>query len=262
MIPNRPAIDQLVSVYWNITRKCFSIRDHTTKRVLDYTASIFINDCTFTVMEAGRQRVLRTGQKNVHAWVTGNSASYQSLLDNRGLPPLNITWWRPLTTREVTYNPKKYNTFVRRDKTFEPVVVADSVICSTVGEGDAQQPAIHAYRQDMWGEFDQDDLKVYGVMTQAGWAECRPASPFFKSYKNLEKADIIWSQPSTDQDAFGEEQFFFSDYKESPHDMWVRQYGPINAPWGFWDETQSRFIHGYGSMEAAEAAAGEYAATL
>ena len=58
-----------------------------------------LENVTFKVSEAGRQRVLREGRKNVHAYIIGD------LVD-----------CKPLTEGEiVTYNPFKYSSFVLKD---------------------------------------------------------------------------------------------------------------------------------------------------
>lgn len=60
-----------VFVYKNLNRACFSVRDVKTGRVLCHCDSLLLKDATFKVSEAGRQRVLREGRKNVHAGVEG-----------------------------------------------------------------------------------------------------------------------------------------------------------------------------------------------
>ena len=69
-----------------------------------------LENVTFKVSEAGRQRVLREGRKNVHAYIIGD------LVDGR-----------PLTEGEtVTYNPYKFSSFVLKD-TEAPIHKADKL---------------------------------------------------------------------------------------------------------------------------------------
>ena len=60
-----------VRVYWNLQKKCWSIMTVHYRRLIGHAKELVLNDCTFVVYEAGRQRVLREKRKNVHAFVEG-----------------------------------------------------------------------------------------------------------------------------------------------------------------------------------------------
>lgn len=65
---------QKVRVYRNLNKKCWTVKakDATGAwKVLRYTNYLDLKDCAFVVKERGRQRVLRDGVKNVHAWIEG-----------------------------------------------------------------------------------------------------------------------------------------------------------------------------------------------
>ena len=65
---------QRVEVYRNLHKGCFSVRalsGENKGRVIDHVHSITLTDATFVVQPAGRDRVLREGRKNVHAFVRG-----------------------------------------------------------------------------------------------------------------------------------------------------------------------------------------------
>jgi hypothetical protein len=62
---------QEVSVYRNLNRKCFSIKDKKTGLVCAYADKFRIENVKCKVSEAGRQRVLREKRKNVHAMLNG-----------------------------------------------------------------------------------------------------------------------------------------------------------------------------------------------
>lgn len=62
---------QEVSVYRNLNRKCFSVRDKKTGLVVAYADKFRIENVKCKVSETGRQRVLRRKQKNVHATLDG-----------------------------------------------------------------------------------------------------------------------------------------------------------------------------------------------
>jgi len=105
----------IVDVYWNLHKKCWSVRDVQTGRVVAHEASVVLMDCKFVVQPGGRQRVIREKRKNVHAWVRG-----------RWLPD-DESWWRPFwSVGKVTYNPFKYETFITKNNE-QPIVSADIV---------------------------------------------------------------------------------------------------------------------------------------
>jgi len=81
--------------------------------VIGYDKTVCLTNVTFVVGEKSRQRVLASGQKNVHAGVVGNI--------NSNCTP-NTNGWIP-----VTYNPYKNRTFVRVD-TGEPIFRAKEAV--------------------------------------------------------------------------------------------------------------------------------------
>ena len=91
-----------VQVYWNLHRGCYSVRQ--SGRVKYHADSIMLRDVRFNVAPAGRDKVRETGVKNVHATVTGFVV---------------VQGWRHIPLNEsknydcVTYNPFKYNQFVK-----------------------------------------------------------------------------------------------------------------------------------------------------
>src|SRR5688572_10692765 len=58
-----------VFVYYNLRRKCWSIR--CKGKVIGHSDKVGLLDCKLKVSEAGRQRVLREKRKNVHAGIEG-----------------------------------------------------------------------------------------------------------------------------------------------------------------------------------------------
>lgn len=81
-----------------------------------YLAGAVLMDCEFKVHEHGRQRCIRDGQRNVHAWVVGRmlAASVTPYDTSRGL---NV----------AVYDPWKGSTFVDAH-THEPVLHSSYVI--------------------------------------------------------------------------------------------------------------------------------------
>lgn len=63
-----------VDVYWNLHRRLFSIRSRETGsygRVISHAPFLGLYNPRPVVSEAGRQRVIREGRKNVHAVIRG-----------------------------------------------------------------------------------------------------------------------------------------------------------------------------------------------
>ena len=96
-----------VFVYFNLHRKCFSIKaleGDRKGRVVAHSTTVVLEGCKFKVSEAGRQRVLREKRKNVHAGVTGtwiNADRVESCYE-----------FLSMVGRQVSYNPYKYSSFI------------------------------------------------------------------------------------------------------------------------------------------------------
>lgn len=100
-----------VFVYFNLHRKLFSVKaleGPNKGKVIGHMLSVSLNDVTFKVSEAGRQRVLREKHKNVHAGVVGNISpdAWDDMLMQ--------------APKQITYNPYRFSSFVNKDD-LEPV---------------------------------------------------------------------------------------------------------------------------------------------
>ena len=91
--------DKFVRSHWNVHKKLFSVQDYNTRRVID---------------RGGRERVIKEGRKNVHAFVVGYRPSVFTAEE------WDVYYIQGKTWRDVTYNPYKNTTFVYKD-TGEPV---------------------------------------------------------------------------------------------------------------------------------------------
>ena len=89
-----------VEVYFNLHKHVFSVRQCSTGRVILHTDKVHIRDPQFVVRKSGRERVLREGKKNVHAFVRGEIVHF----DDFNPDYLNYSL--------VSYNPYKFDTFV------------------------------------------------------------------------------------------------------------------------------------------------------
>ena len=67
--------DQPVTVYRNLTRRCWSLRQGG--KVVGHADEVTLTNVTMTVQPAGRDRVRRTRHKVVHAWLTGQLSASQ-----------------------------------------------------------------------------------------------------------------------------------------------------------------------------------------
>tara|TARA_R110002020_G_scaffold295917_1_gene511541 strand:+ start:892 stop:1377 length:486 start_codon:yes stop_codon:yes gene_type:complete len=99
-----------VEVYRNLRSKAWSIRNPKTGRVILHTEKIYLQDCKLTVQPAGRQRVLDTGQKNVHAFIKGT-------IDFTTMTHQNSFWIgefseHPAKIQQVYYSPYLWDSFV------------------------------------------------------------------------------------------------------------------------------------------------------
>ena len=99
-----------VFIYRNLHKKCWSVKSMETKLVIAHVNSIALEDVTFKVSEAGRQRVLLEKRKNVHAGVVG----YICDLPSENLLPIKIQ-----------YNPYKAGDFISEGS---PIKVAKQVL--------------------------------------------------------------------------------------------------------------------------------------
>ena len=98
-------------------------------RHIEYRNFVVLRDVEFKVHERGRQRCIREGVRNVHAWVVGR---YEH--SGTGDKPDNLATasiWRNWATgnlRRALYDPWKGGTFVDA-VTLEPVTFAREAVC-------------------------------------------------------------------------------------------------------------------------------------
>ena len=106
-----------VEVYRNLHRSCWSVRDTKTGLVVDHVDAISLIDAQLVVRPAGREKVLREGRKNVHAFIRGT-------VDGQAVQSQTV---------EITYNPYRYDSFVVKG-TEEPIKTAESVTLTETGK--------------------------------------------------------------------------------------------------------------------------------
>ena len=73
-----------VYVYYNLNKHCLSVKaleGEKKNKVIGYCHAISIKDVTFKVSQKGRERVLLTGQKHVHAGLVGFVGNFTETLN-------------------------------------------------------------------------------------------------------------------------------------------------------------------------------------
>lgn len=129
-----------VRVYKNLHRNRFSIiamEGPDKGKVVGHAADVLLMDADFRVSEAGRQRVIREGRKNVHAFVEGELASVIGFdsYEGRACFPTVSTYSASMwdATRNISspfsYNPYKAGYFA--DASGRKMLTAHEVILST-----------------------------------------------------------------------------------------------------------------------------------
>ena len=102
-----------VRVYYNLTRAVWSIKAMEGPfygKVIAYADEVTIDDAHTVVSQAGRERVLREKQKNVHAYIDGTLNTVEGLemrkyaVDLGGLETEERPWM-PSGRQQVRYNP-------------------------------------------------------------------------------------------------------------------------------------------------------------
>jgi hypothetical protein len=104
-------------IYRNLHRGGFSIRSCRTGLVVGYTDDIVVRNAKLVVQPGGRRRAMEQRKRNVHAFVRGEITEIAEVAAEATAS----------TTAEVTYNPFRNETFVRRD-TGEPVTEAECIV--------------------------------------------------------------------------------------------------------------------------------------
>lgn len=108
-----------VRIYWNLTKKVWSVQDAKTRRVIGHATRVNVRDASFKVSQAGRERVLREGVKNVHAFVVGDLDAAH-WIETRDHPGTLMSWTRGDNAylraavrlgKRVSYNPRKASVF-------------------------------------------------------------------------------------------------------------------------------------------------------
>ena len=123
---NSGLADIKVDVYWNLHKKCWSIRSRERDdygKVVTHLDSCVVAAAKFVVNQKGRERVLRERKKNVHAFVRGNLL----MTKMPGTIESYVGW------DKVSYNPYKGPNFVAQS-TGEELTQSSLVLLSDEGK--------------------------------------------------------------------------------------------------------------------------------
>ena len=105
-------MDAPVAIYKNLHNGLFSVKQGGL--VVAHVASVTLTSVTLKVSEAGRQRVLRDKQKNVHAFVVGMIKDINKPCDQVGA--------------RLSYNPYKAACFTWCDNGRQAIIGADEAL--------------------------------------------------------------------------------------------------------------------------------------
>ncbi len=121
-----------VFAYRNLHRKLWSLRatrGADRGRIVARETTVLLENCTLKVSEAGRQRVIAQGRKNVHAGIVGTPCTLA--VDDARLQGRRMV--------RLRYNPRVGPTFTRED-TGETVITADLIVLDFAGRAWAAVP--------------------------------------------------------------------------------------------------------------------------
>ena len=119
-----------VMVYFNLTRKCLSVKaleGERKGRVIAHADSVELVNVTFKVSQAGRQRVLREKRKNVHAGVVGTMTNVPA---NYSTIHIAEALYTP-----VKYNPYRFDSFVTAVNETPVTTAKRAIVASVNGRG-------------------------------------------------------------------------------------------------------------------------------
>jgi hypothetical protein len=118
---------QLVAVYYNLHYHVFSLKQGgKSGLLLSHAQTCELTNAVFDVEPKGRERAIKQGRKNVHAYVVGvlQVLSWDKLSDNDLYSLFNMGY------QKVTYNlhPNHPQFYYKEASSYTPVLSAQSVI--------------------------------------------------------------------------------------------------------------------------------------
>jgi hypothetical protein len=117
-----------VECYYNLHKHVFSVRaleGPDKGRVIGHCNRVLLKGVSFVVQKAGREKVLRTGQKNVHAFVRG------TLVDQADV---DLEAHVLKTGVSVFYNPRHDSTFRLMAAPIPIHAAPETLLCKQMGK--------------------------------------------------------------------------------------------------------------------------------
>jgi hypothetical protein len=123
-----------VQVYWNLHKKCFSLKCPKSGLVLAHTNDFFtLRRVRYVVRQAGRRKVIEQKRKNVHAFVYGILVNAAEVTSHN--------------TERVTYNPYRDETFVESTEDRKPITASPWAL--VLKHSQTGKPIIAAYKRSL-----------------------------------------------------------------------------------------------------------------
>lgn len=95
---------QIVKVYKNLNRDCFSIMDKKSRLVYGWASFVMLKNVKFVVSKAGQARVRKQQTRNVHAFVEGEFVAAHAAF----IPDAEKIYYHPYKTDFfINYETKK-----------------------------------------------------------------------------------------------------------------------------------------------------------
>lgn len=134
LLPGNEVLGRRCFVYRNLTKGCYSLKDVKTGRVIGHAEEVFLEDVSFKVSAAGRDRVRREQKKYVHAGIEGQVRYLAPLV---GPPTYHGYEWGKNCKVPVLYNPYATNGFVEVEivEVIDPFAVEGKVKRYKIPEG-------------------------------------------------------------------------------------------------------------------------------
>ena len=103
-------------VHYNLHKKCLSVLDKKTRRVIGYAPGIILRNVRFVVSAKGIARIRKDGRKHVVAFIEGDLASLDAPTINNVTP----------NHRQCYFDPYRWGTFV--DISRQSLIGADECV--------------------------------------------------------------------------------------------------------------------------------------
>lgn len=137
-------------VYRNLNNGKLSIMNAKDGLVVGHADAILMQGVEFKVSQKGRERVIKEGKKNVHAFTVGQiieTVGFESYKGRMVNMAFRMQSFKESPAYKVTYNPFKYDSFMLEreggKKRFEPIVKADEVEIYKQGVMFAFNPSVN-----------------------------------------------------------------------------------------------------------------------